>query len=121
MLQYHQSSRNSSTSTSSNCNQEINDTHKLVAVVCYFTLLGWLIAMLVHGHHKSALARFHLRQSLGLIITAAILSCIPLIGWLLNILVVLGWFFSLYFAIKGQERLIPLVGHFYQNHLDFIQ
>ena len=97
------------------------DMAQVVAVISYLTLIGWLIALVIYGHHKSSLASFHLRQSLGLIITAALLSFIPLIGWLLNLGVFLAWFCGFYYAIKGVEHSVPLLGGFYQQQLDFIR
>jgi len=94
---------------------------KVVAVLSYITLLGWFIAIVLHGAHKSTFASFHLRQSLGLIITGALLALIPLIGWLLNVGVCCAWFFALYHVVKGHEEEIPLLGRFYQEHLDFIK
>ncbi|MCJ8293931.1 MAG: hypothetical protein MJK15_05945 [Colwellia sp.] len=93
----------------------------LVAVISYFTLIGWVVAMVIYDKHQSTLASFHLRQSLGLIITGAILSLIPLVGWILNIGVLLAWVIGLYSAIRGQEYKVPLLGDFYQQHLDFIK
>ena len=93
----------------------------LVAVISYFTLIGWVVAMVIYDKHQSSLASFHLRQSLGLIITGSILLLIPLIGWILNLAVVLAWIFGLYAAVQGQESKVPLLGDFYQRHLDFIQ
>jgi uncharacterized membrane protein len=93
----------------------------LVAVVSYFTLIGWVVAMIIYDQHHSSLASFHLRQSLGLIITAVILSFIPVIGWMLNFALLFAWAFGLYSAIKGQEYKVPLFGDFYQSHLNFIE
>jgi len=93
----------------------------LVAVISYFTLIGWVVAMIIYDKHQSSLASFHLRQSLGLIITGAILSLIPLIGWVLNIGVILAWVVGLYSAIQGQEYKVPMLGDLYQRYLDFIQ
>ncbi len=93
----------------------------LVAVISYFTLIGWVVAMIIYDKHQSSLASFHLRQSLGLIITGAILSLIPLVGWVLNIGVILAWAVGVYSAIQGQEYKVPLLGDIYQQHLDFIQ
>ena len=94
---------------------------KFVAVLSYLTLFGWVVAMIVYGKNHSSFASFHLRQSIGLIITCSILSLIPLIGWALNIAVFIAWFAGLYAAIKGNEYVIPVLGNFYQKHLDFIQ
>lgn len=93
----------------------------LVAVISYFTLIGWVVAMVIYDKHQSSLASFHLRQSLGLIITGALLSLIPLIGWGLNFAVILAWAVGLYSAIQGKEYKVPLLGKFYQEHLDFIR
>lgn len=97
------------------------DMAKIISVLCYITLIGWLVAMLLYGNHKSAQTRFHLRQSLGLIITAALLSFIPLIGWVLNIVVIVLWFVALFHAVQGKEYQVPVVGPLYQAHLDFIR
>ncbi len=96
-------------------------TATLVAVISYFTLIGWVVAIVIYDKYQSPIASFHLRQSLGLIITGAVLSLIPLIGWILNIAVVIAWAIGLYAAIQGQETKVPLLGDFYQEHLDFIE
>jgi len=93
----------------------------LVAVISYLTVIGWIVAMIIYDKHQSSLASFHLRQSLGLIITGAILSLIPLVGWGLNLIIILAWAVGLYAAIQGKEYKVPLLGNFYQKHLDFIE
>ncbi len=97
------------------------DMEKVVAVVSYFTVLGWLIAVVIYGKHKSSFARFHLRQSLGLVITAAVLSFIPLIGWVLNIGVAVVWLIAIFNTFIGQQYIVPIIGEFFQEHLDFIR
>lgn len=94
---------------------------KVVSVVSYLTLIGWLIAMALYGKHKSDFASFHLRQSLGLIITGALLAFIPLIGWLMDVGVCLAWLFALYHAAQGNQQKVPFLGELYQEHLDFIK
>lgn len=96
------------------------DANKAIAVGCYFTIIGWLVALLFYGKYKSCLARFHLRQSLGLIVTFAVLAMLPLIGWLLTSLVFLGWCVCVYHAVLGEKYTLPIVGDFFQKHLDFI-
>ncbi len=97
------------------------DAVRLVSVLAYLTVVGWLIAALLYGRQKSPLIRFHLRQSLGLILTAAVLVFIPLIGWLLTSVVIVAWCISVFYAGIGQKNILPLVGDFYQIHLDFIK
>ena len=96
------------------------DLDKVVSVLCYFTVVGWLISVVLFGKNRSAHARFHLRQSLGLIITSAILAFIPLIGWALQFVLLGFWLTALYQSIVGHQYTIPVLGDFYQEHLDFI-
>jgi len=51
---------------------------RIIAIISYFTLLGWAVAFLLHktGKQKKALVSFHLNQSLGLMIVA-------FVGWYL--------------------------------------
>ena len=98
-----------------------NNTAKFLSALSYFTPLGWLIALLFFGHHKSDLTSFHLRQSLGIIITGALCSLIPLIGWLACLAVFFAWCYGLISAVRGETNSIPLLGDIYQGHLDFIK
>jgi len=100
---------------------EVSTMAKVVAILSYITLIGWLAAIFIHGGHKSNFASFHLRQSLGLIITGALLALIPLIGWLLNVAVCLVWLYAIYHVVQGHTKMVPLLGEFYQKHLDFIK
>jgi len=102
-------------------NNEISGMVKLISVLSYITLIGWLIAIVLHGGQKSSFACFHLRQSLGLIVTGALLALIPLMGWLLNIVVCFAWLYALLHALQGQKQKVPFLGDFYQEHLDFIK
>ena len=94
---------------------------KMVVILGYVTLLGWLIAILLHDKYKSSFTTFHLRQSLGLIITGGLLALLPLVGWLLNIAVFLVWLYVLYHAMQGLQVKAPFLGDLYQEHLDFIK
>lgn len=99
----------------------VSSMNRYIAILSYITLVGWLAAMFIHGSHKSYFARFHLRQSLGLIITAALLLLVPLVGWVLNLLVLIIWVHSIYHVIQGHMIKAPILGNFYQKHLDFIK
>ncbi|XQW83518.1 hypothetical protein ACOYR1_10150 [Thalassotalea piscium] len=97
------------------------DMARFVSIISYLTVVGWLVAIVLYGKHHSSVASFHLRQSLGLIATAAILSFIPLLGWLLNVFVAFFWLVALYHAIIGNKFTVPVLGEFYQQQLDFIR
>ena len=106
---------------------------KTISWVSYITIIGWIIAIVSYNGsiEKSSLARFHLRQSLGLIITAVAIyfamiifsMMIGLLGTLLSILnlgVLVLWIIGLISAVNGEEKPVPLVGEFYQKTLTFI-
>ena len=93
---------------------------KIISVLSYMTIVGWLIALLWHGNEQGPLARYHLRQSLGLFVTTMVLAFVPLIGWLINILLFGAWCYGVYSAFIGHKYALPVVGDLYQQHLDFI-
>lgn len=95
----------------------MNTDPKTIAIISYLTLIGWIIAMVLHSNNKSELAAFHLRQSLGLMITAIVLSVIPLIGYLLALAMLALWVLGLISAINAEQKPLPLVGDFYQQAL----
>lgn len=88
---------------------------KLVGVLSYITLIGWIVAIILHSNNKSEFGAFHLRQSLGLFATGFILGWIPVIGWFLWIGILALLIVGLIYAIQDQMKTVPLVGDFYQN------
>ena len=62
---------------------------KTVAIIAYLTLIGFIVAIVVHMNKKTKLGAFHLRQMLGFVLTGiAVVFCefilvfIPILGWL---------------------------------------
>jgi uncharacterized membrane protein len=106
---------------------------KTISWVSYITIIGWIIAIVSYNGsaEKSSLARFHLRQSLGLIITAvaiyfATIIFSLMIGFLGTVLSILNlgflvlWIIGLISAVNGEEKPLPIVGEFYQKTFTFI-
>lgn len=107
---------------------------KTIAWVSYITLIGWIVALITFNSSpdKSSLARFHLRQSFGIMATAFasyiaifILFFIVPFMWFLYPLV---WIFILVLfiigliaAVNGEEKPVPLLGAFYQKTFTFIE
>ena len=91
---------------------------RTIAIVSYLTIIGWVIALLMHQNNKSELGAFHLRQTLGLYLTGLIISFlyyIPFIGWILSLALFVFWVIGLVNAAQGEQKPIPLVGEFYQS------
>ena len=102
---------------------------RTVAILSYITIIGFIAAIVVHSSKKTSLGAYHLRQCLGLFITAVviwipcmIIAVIPVLNLLMVILwPVIGialfvfWLMGLIAAINGQQKPMPLVGEHYQK------
>ncbi|HWN88904.1 MAG TPA: DUF4870 domain-containing protein, partial [Chitinophagaceae bacterium] len=99
---------------------------KSIAIISYFTWIGWIIAFVMFNSNKSQLAAYHIRQSLLLMILGILcyivqimLVFIPFIGWAIIFLLWIGlvvlWVLGLVAAINGQEKPIPVIGAMAQS------
>jgi uncharacterized membrane protein len=101
------------------------DNGKITAILSYMTLVGWVVALVMHNSQKTALGAYHLRQSLLLFLAvlcayAAItfIAVVPLLGWLIGILafpvVAIGslilWVTGLIAAVNGEQKPMPVIG-----------
>lgn len=85
-----------------------------VAIVAYLTLIGFVVALIIHGNKKTALGSYHLRQMLGLILFS-IPVFVPVIGWLWGLFMFVIWLMSFINAINGQMKPAPLFGHLFEK------
>ncbi|HEX6106409.1 MAG TPA: hypothetical protein VFZ26_12560 [Gemmatimonadales bacterium] len=95
---------------------------KTVAILSYVTILGFIVAIVMYQNHKTQLGAFHLRQTLGLVVTGllgGIVAVVPILGWIVWFFVAIGllvlWFLGLVSAIRGDMRPVPLLGDHYQR------
>jgi uncharacterized membrane protein len=99
---------------------------KTIAIISYFTWIGWIVAFVMYNSNKSQLAAYHIRQSLTLMILGILcyilqimLLFIPIIGWAVICLLWIGlivlWVLGLVAAVNGQEKPIPVIGNMAQN------
>ena len=95
---------------------------KTVAVLSYITIIGFIAAIFMHQNNKTQLGAFHLRQVLGMVLTAAagsVCGVVPILGWIVWFLVVVVlfvfWIMGLLSAVKGEMRPVPLLGQHYQQ------
>ena len=97
-----------------------------VAILAYITIIGFIIAIVLHSGKKTALGAFHLRQVLGLIVSglvmwagSIVLAFIPILGWLAIIVIWIGffimWLMGLIAAASGQQKAMPVLGDKYQR------
>ena len=104
----------------SDASQPDRDNGKTVAIVSYITLIGWIVALIIHQNSHSTLGAFHLRQVLGLMLSALILGWIPYIGIIISIVLFVFWVMGLINAAQGEQKPLPWVGDFYQQVFSFI-
>lgn len=94
---------------------------KTTAIVSYLTLIGFVVAVVLHGQKKTRLGAYHLRQMLGLMIASValmiggtILAFIPFIGWLISLAAWVGllvlWITGLIAAANGEQKPVPVLG-----------
>lgn len=103
--------------------------NKTLSIVSYITIFGWLISFIVGKDKADRLLRYHLRQSLGLIIFSIILSIILRIlisithMGILNILGILPLVLIIIGAINAAnevEKPLPLIGKMVEDKFSFI-
>jgi len=95
---------------------------KTVAILSYITILGFIAAIFMHQSNKTQLGAFHLRQVLGMALTAmagAICGVVPILGWIVWFVVVVVlfvlWIIGLLSAVRGEMRPVPILGEHYQR------
>ncbi len=87
---------------------------KTTGIISYLTLIGWLIAYCA-GDKEGA--KFHLNQSLVLIIAnvvVGVINYIPaiggIVGTVLSIVLLVFWIMGFVYACEDKEKEIPLLG-----------
>ena len=96
---------------------------KNIAIVSSLTMIGWIVALLSHNDskQKESIASFHLRQSLGVMLTGFVLTAVPPImgvafaSRITGIVVFVIWVIGFIAAVQGEEKEIPVVGKLYQD------
>ncbi|MBT8258701.1 MAG: YtxH domain-containing protein [Bacteroidia bacterium] len=95
--------------------KEVFSDGKNVAIIAHLTIIGWVIALIMNSNDKNEFASFYIRQVLGLMLSAFILSFIPIIGWFAVIALFILWVVSLVGAIGGNKSESPVIGQFFQD------
>jgi uncharacterized membrane protein len=94
---------------------DISKDGKNIAIIAHLTIIGWVVALVMNNDKKDEFASFYIRQMLGLIIVAILLSWIPFLGWAVGILCFVLWIMSLVSAMNGEKKPIFLLGEQFQD------
>lgn len=79
---------------------------KLLAAVSYFWILS-IIILLVKKDSK--FVQFHAKQGFILFIASIIFWFIPILGWILNLVIVVGVILGFIKALSGEYWRVPLI------------
>ena len=112
--------------------QSDTDKGKTVAILSYCTLIGWIVAIILHQSDKTKFGAFHIRQGLGLFIFMAALYIVigvsgiilfftwfllPFIPLLVVVMVILG----IINASGGKANQLPVMGKLSEKMLSGIE
>ena len=95
---------------------------RTVAILSYITIIGFIVAIVMHSSKKTKLGSYHLRQMLGLVICGLVggfVGVIPILGWIALPIIWIGllvlWIMGLIAAVNGQHKPVPLLGEKFQQ------
>jgi len=93
-----------------------------IAIIAYLTIIGLIIAFVMNNEKKDKFANYHIKQSLGIALTALVLSAIaiiPILGWIISFLgifiILFLWIMGLINALNGNKKPVPLLGKKYEE------
>ena len=95
--------------TQVNTSEQLPSNAKLFSILAYISVL-WLLGLLITPEKTSPFVKNHVNNGIVLCITGAILACIPFIGWIAEIAVVIFMVMGIIAAAKTQYFTIPVIG-----------
>jgi uncharacterized membrane protein len=106
--------------TKNKLDTSIANEGKNTAMIAYITIIGLIIAFVMNNEKKNEFVRFHIKQSLGLVLTGlalGLVGMIPILGWLVYIVGIFVllylWIVGLMNAINSKEKTVPFLGDKY--------
>jgi uncharacterized membrane protein len=93
------------------------EVNKTIGIVSYLTIFGLIAAFVMNKDKEDAFGTYHIRQSLGLMVTGLALAAIgmvPILGWIVSILgsflLLILWIMGLINAVGGKMQPVPVLG-----------
>ena len=87
------------------------------AIIAYLTVIGLIIAFVMNNEKNYPFAKYHIRQSLGLVVVGlglVLISLIPILGWIIYLVglavLIYLWIMGLIRAVNGRMEPVPLLG-----------
>jgi uncharacterized membrane protein len=102
------------------------ESGKTIAILSYITLIGWIIAYVMHTSTKTKFGAFHIRQALGLMVLGIGIFVISFgflfisyylyyIFRLVNLAVFVMAIMGIVNAANGKMQKVPLLGDFFDK------
>lgn len=91
------------------------DSGKTIAIIAHITIIGLIIAFIMHSSNKTEIGSFYLRQMIGICLLGLVLGIIPVVNLIAWIFPFILWIISLVGAFSGQEKKVFLVGDYFQD------
>ncbi|MFT4670258.1 MAG: putative membrane protein [Flavobacteriaceae bacterium] len=98
-----------------------SDNGKTVAIISYITPIGWIIAFIMNNNDKTDFGSYHIRQALGIFLAWFLLGIInsylsiAILGWIVELGLIVFCILGLIGAIQGEKNPIPLLGAQFQE------
>lgn len=90
---------------------------KTEAIIAYLTVIGLIIAFVMNNEKNYPFAKYHIRQSLGLVVVGlglVLISLIPILGWIIYLVglavMIYMWIMGLVSAVNGRAEPVPILG-----------
>lgn len=95
---------------------------KEIALIAYLTIIGLIIAFVMNSEKKHEFSTYHIKQSLGILVTGlaiGVIGVIPILGWIISVLgsffLIFLWVMGLINAINGKLVPVPVLGEKYNE------
>ena len=95
---------------------------KTNAIISYITIIGTIVAYVLNNSKKNPFVAFHVRQMIGLniisLINQIVLGSILGLGipsTIISLILFVLWIIGFLGVLKGEEKLIPVVGEHFQE------
>ncbi|MEE4000535.1 hypothetical protein V1T75_09295 [Tenacibaculum sp. FZY0031] len=94
---------------------------KTEAIISHFTVIGLIIGFILNMNKRNDFASFYIRQMLGLNVLQLLNGWVVYrylgsnAGWIVGVLLFVLWLISLLAVLKGEKKLVPVVGEQFQN------
>lgn len=98
-----------------------SDNGKTIGIIAYLSVIGWIIALVMHNGNKTDFGAFHIRQMLGIVLVSIALMVVSsvlnssILTWIIQLTVLAFWLLGFIGAVTGKKTLVPLLGAQFQD------